>query len=283
MRTRHHTGKLVVGSQAALDFVPSVTDDGCVMQPNHRAAMLDVDVASHCAEIERCNQRGSRMLSIIDLMEAGTVTRDQAALAFAAIRGGASFMIGALPGGAGKTTVMGALLNFVPPDVQLVPAEHDAALAAGLSPGRERCCYVCHEIGAGPYYAYLWGAPLRHYFALPDAGHCLATNLHADTYEQARSQVCDQNRVPLEHWYRIQLLIFLAVTRTASRTVRRVASVWAGDGRSEHRPVVKLDATPLATPDAMACARQTIDRLVASGARRIDEVRALLVKPGTAP
>ncbi len=59
----------------------------------------------HCAEIERCNQRGGRMLSIAGLIEAGTVTRDLAAYSLAAIGTGASFMVGALPGGAGMTTV----------------------------------------------------------------------------------------------------------------------------------------------------------------------------------
>jgi hypothetical protein len=60
------------------------------------------------------------MLSIVDLIEAGTMSREVAAYSLAAIGAGASFMVGALPGGAGKTTVMGALLNFVPLGVPLV-------------------------------------------------------------------------------------------------------------------------------------------------------------------
>jgi hypothetical protein len=136
-------------------------------------------------EIDRCNQRGGRMLSIVDLLEAGTMTRDQAAYSLAAISRGASFMVGALPGGAGKTTVMGALLNLVPKDVELVPADSEEAIEVGLRDQTRRCCYICHEIGDGPYYAYLWGSPLRRYFDLPSTGHMLATNLHADTFDQA--------------------------------------------------------------------------------------------------
>ena len=78
-------------------------------------------------------------------------------------------MVGALPGGAGKTTVMGALLNFVPLGVHLVPADSEQTIAQALREGT-RHCYICHEIGAGSYYAYLWGDPLRRYFDLPDAG-----------------------------------------------------------------------------------------------------------------
>lgn len=59
------------------------------------------------------------MLCVVDLIKAETVTPDLATLLLAAVGGGASFMIGAVPGGAGKTTVMGALLNFGPPDVSL--------------------------------------------------------------------------------------------------------------------------------------------------------------------
>ena len=88
---------------------------------------MPVDIGQHCAEIERCNQRGGRMLSIVDLIEAGTFSRDLAAYSLAAIGDGASFMVGALPGGAGKTTAMGALLNFVPRDVSLVAADGEAA------------------------------------------------------------------------------------------------------------------------------------------------------------
>ena len=83
---------------------------------------MSSDTVQHCAEIERCNQRDGRMLSIVDLIEADTVTRDLAAYSLAAIGSGASFMVGALPGGAGKTTVMGALLNFVPQVTPLTAA-----------------------------------------------------------------------------------------------------------------------------------------------------------------
>ena len=91
---------------------------------------------AHCRQIDRCNQRGGRMLSIVDLIEAGTFPRDLAACCLAVIGGGGSFMVGALPGGAGKTTVMGALLNFVPSDVVLVPADGLDAIEQALAAPR---------------------------------------------------------------------------------------------------------------------------------------------------
>jgi hypothetical protein len=238
---------------------------------------------NHCDEIERCNQRGGRMLSIVDLIEAGTFSRELAAYALAAIGKGASFMVGALPGGAGKTTVMGALLNFVPHDVELLPADSPDAIRDGLAHRGARRCYICHEIGAGPYYAYLWGADLRAYFELASANHILATNLHADLFSQARDQVCRTNGVSDAAFRRMNLIFFLSVRRAGFGVTRRIATVWESDGASAHTQVFDaqaggaLGASRLVSAKEIAAARRTIDRLVESGARTIRDVRAAIV------
>jgi hypothetical protein len=239
-------------------------------------------VDRHCAEIERCNQRGGRMLSIADLLDAGTVTPDLAAYLLAAIRGGASFMVGALPGGAGKTTVMGALLNFVPDGVELRPADGPDSIAEGLRRPSPRRCYICHEIGPGDYYAYLWGGVLRSYFELARAGHLLATNLHADTFEQARDQVCRGNGVPEDDFRRMHLCLFLEA-RGGWRGKREIVAAWESDGASGHRIVYdrgRLDAQAarLADGGRLREARRTLDALRAAGARTIEEVRAVLTR-----
>jgi hypothetical protein len=256
---------------------------------------MNDDIRQHCAQIAHCNQRGGRMLSVVDLLKAGTVTPDLAAYALAAIGGGASFLVGALPGGAGKTTVMGALLNFVPPDVPLLPADGGAAITAGRAAPAPRRCYICHEIGAGPYYAYLWGQDLRDYFDLPTAGHMLATNLHADTFPQARDQICRDNAVAAPALRRMNLMFFLEVARAAAGVGgarRRIVTAWESDGTAAHRQVYDADGrrraagaaesaglagSALVPPAAQAQARQTIDRLVVSGARTIEQVRAAVV------
>ena len=122
---------------------------------------MNEEIARHCEELNRCNQRGGRMLSIFDLLEAETLDLDLAAYLMARISRGASFMVGAVPGGAGKTTVMCALLNFVPADVQLAAATPEAVQRAANREMSRRTCFVCHEIGSGSYYAYLWSDALR--------------------------------------------------------------------------------------------------------------------------
>ncbi len=245
--------------------------------------MID-EIRSHCAEINRCNQRGGRMLSVVDLIDADTITPELAAYSLAAIGGGASFLVGALPGGAGKTTVMGALLNFVPRSIRLAPADGMATIErarAQTQPG----CYICHEISNAAYYAYLWGASLRAYFGLADAGHMLATNLHADTYEQARDQICADNGVSETALWNVKLMFFLSVGGGWRRPRRRIERVWESDGQGDHRLVfdadsssTAIDSTRLVSPDDVERARRTIDQLVADGVHTIEETRAMILR-----
>jgi len=248
---------------------------------------MAADIQAHCTQINRCNQRGGRMLSVVDLIEGGTLTRDMAAFSLAAIGSGASFMVGALPGGAGKTTVMGALLNFVPTEVQLVPADGIEAIDRGLREPSPRCCFICHEIGAGPYYAYLWGASLRRYFELPAADHMIATNLHADTYEQAHEQVCGENEVPVRGFRRMNVMYFLAVDTRGWNGQRRITAVWESDGETEHRQVFGSEpgrlsrASTIVSADGFDAASQTINMIMAAGGRTIEQVRTVLMEGKT--
>ena len=224
------------------------------------------------------------MLSIVDLIEADTITVELAAYALAAIGNGASFLTGALPGDAGKTTVMGALLNFVPAAVVLEAADGMPAIQRGMQQTK-RQCYICHEIGRGPYYAYLWGGDLRAYFGLLDAGHMLATNLHADSYDQARRQICQENGVPIAQLRKMNVMFFIEMGRAGGRTARHIAEVWESDGQIDHRCIFSphgsmLSRSQLVDEGSQAAARTAIEQLVGSGARSIDQVRRLVVGGG---
>jgi len=241
---------------------------------------IKAEVADHCREIDRCNQRGGRMLSILDLLDAGTLDAETAALALALIRSGGSFLVGAVPGGAGKTTVMGALLNFVPPEIRIEPADSLPRIRAGLARSEPRC-YICHEIGPGPYYAYLWDDALRAYFELPEAGHMLASNLHADTFDQAKNQICGHNHVPEAAFNKLRLLLFLEIL-SGFHPKRCVSELWSGDGRHGqarvyNRGTWELPPEEWVDPKAYAQAREILGKLVHSGARTIEQVRAFLL------
>lgn len=191
-------------------------------------------IAKHYNELNRCNQRGERMLSVFDLLAAKTLDLDLAAYFMARISKGASFMVGSVPGGAGKTTVMCALLNFVPVDVPLIAATPETVYEAANADASPRACYVCHEIGSGYYFAYLWADELRAYCSLSEHGHILATNLHADNLEQAKNQICNTNGVPDKHFNKFELLIFLRIKNSHLKTSRWIEEVYSSDGSSGH-------------------------------------------------
>ena len=220
------------------------------------------------------------MLSIVDLLEAGSLDLDLAALLMARVTRGASFMVGARPGGAGKTTVMCALLNLIPRDVPIVAATAQAVRAAGPA----RRCYVCHEIGAGPYFAYLWGEDLRAYCALSTQGHILATNLHADDLDESRAQVCDENGVPVPHFNAFDLLVYVRASGKWHAGRRWIDMVYASDGAARHVPVfdAQRGLRPEAVPGGVDTAwlgrcRAFIEECRDAGVRTIEAVRARVV------
>lgn len=215
----------------------------------------DECITRHCDEIDRCNQRGGRMLTLPDLLNAGTVDLPMAGYLLAAVSAGQSFLVGCVPGGGGKTTVMGALLNVTPADIRLRAADSMAALQEGLQHPAPRRCFICHEIGAGRYYSYLWDAEARAFFQLTRAGHIVATNLHADTLEQAQTQLCAENGVGGQDFERVGLKLFLHVGAGWSERHRRLTAVHESAPRQGHRLLFRWD-------------RQT-DRFVREGPSRL--------------
>jgi len=243
-------------------------------------------IARHCNELNRCNQRGGRMLSVFDLLAAKTLDLDLAVYLMARISKGASFMVGSVPGGAGKTTVMCALLNFVPVDVPLIAATPEAVYEAANADASPRACYVCHEIGSGYYFAYLWADELRAYCGLSDLEHILATNLHADNLQQAKNQVCNTNGVPSKHFNKFELLIFLRIENHYPKTKRWIEEVYSGNGSSEHELIFHandkktLDENTkyyLADPEYVASCRDFLVK-IPPNVRTIEDTRRHVIE-----
>ena len=225
------------------------------------------------------------MLSVFDLLDAKTLDLDLAAYLMARISRGSSFMVGSVPGGAGKTTVMCALLNFVPVGIPLIAATPEAVYKVSKAATSPRACYICHEIGSGPYFAYLWSDALRVYCGLSENGHMLATNLHADDLEEARDQVCGDNSVQQELFNRFGLLIFLSIEGTYLKSHRRIEKVYSSDGLSEHVLVFdagnnKIEAKVnnyMAEPGYVSACRDFLKKM-APKTRTIEQTRQQVVE-----
>ena len=240
--------------------------------------MKDERIARHCAELQRCNQRGGRMLSVFDLLHAGTLELDLAAYLMARLTQGASFFVGAQPGGAGKTTVMCALLNLISHDCEIAAASGPVLRAAPKGASEKRHCYICHEIGSGPYFAYLWGEDLRAYCALARRGHLLAANLHADSLDEAYEQICGDNAVPESDFNALNLALFLRVRRSSSGTRRWIERAYESDGVSPHRLVFDKKEGLIGGPRPQEPERRFLLDTLNAGIHTIEDARSAVVQ-----
>jgi len=248
---------------------------------------MDVEEHNH-KQIERLNQRGGRTLSIVDLIEAGTISVEMAACAMRAMAEGASLLTGARPGGAGKTTLMAAILNFLPPDVPIVTVDRPGVVAEALGgPSDRPACYLVHEIGAGQWYGYLWGRHVAGFLSLIAGGRRIASCLHADTLEELTGILCS---APLgagpASIGRVGLILFMQVGRGPRGTRRRVGAFHEADGRGGHRLLFQWDAQSdafrraalLRDPAGLGRYVEFVDRLVQDGETRAPAVRRKVIE-----
>jgi len=188
--------------------------------------MADFEDANR-ESIRSLNQRGGQMLSLIDLLDAGTLDPEMAAeMAYVAAAGG-SFLTAAGPGGTGKTTLMAAVLAFLAPGTEIVIIESPKSLErlSASTPDHAQCLVV-HEISPADIYGYLWGEDVARYFDLGmEPGRCIASNLHAETHPAAKDQLLGLGVSPRAFGW-ISCLAFMA----SRGGRRRVTALWTTDG-----------------------------------------------------
>jgi hypothetical protein len=236
---------------------------------------------SNLAQIEMLNQRGGRTLSIVDLIRAGTISVEAAAYVGHRVSQGASLLTAANPGGAGKTALLAALLGFLPEGLPIITVEgprHVAAAEQATAPA----CYLAHEIGAGHWYGYLWGASVARYLALARGPHTVASCLHADTLEEMRAALAAPPlEVAPETLLGIDFLLFMHVDREARGYRRRVDAIsesQAGEHRSIFRWNRERDAyEALVAMDGEAAAvARVLAEMAEAGVVEYGKVRARL-------
>lgn len=173
------------------------------------------------AVIERLNQRGGRMLSAADLVEAGTINTETAGFLARLMERNPSFVSCAGPGGAGKTALMGALLALLPENVSIIPH--------GESPDvPENSCVAAHEINSTPFYGYIRGEDAGRFLHLASRKRNISvcTTAHADSPSEL------EELLSREHGIRagiLQSLDFLAFINFFGG-VRKLASLYQPDG-----------------------------------------------------
>ncbi|HEY3284481.1 MAG TPA: hypothetical protein VGN26_19600 [Armatimonadota bacterium] len=250
-----------------------------------------MDQTRNLREIEGLNQRGGRILTVVDLIEAGTLSPELAAYLLCAISGGASFLTASLPGNAGKTTVLANLLTFLPGDSVVRTVASPADLEETPNPpSAGRVCWLLHEIGDASIYSYLWGRDAVRFLGLPGAGQTVASCLHADTLPQMRDALLGRLGLPEGAFSRLGLLVFIHYRETPLGAVRRVSAVYESRGEEEHRLVFEWDPgldqhlrrgeslLPGCRPERLAWGAQVIEGALGRNLRQIDQVRDLVVR-----
>lgn len=189
-------------------------------------------------EVERLSQRG-RTLSIVDLIAANTLDVYMAAYSLYAIANGASFLTAARPGNAGKTTLMACLLTFLPPGVKIVTTSNPSVVTEAHrlmnSESSDKLCFLCHEIGSGHWYGYLWGRYVGQFLHLMNDGCRIASCIHADTLPEMRDILVSRKLgASEEDFARLDLILFMKLERGLMSYKRRVSTFYESDGEGKH-------------------------------------------------
>lgn len=164
--------------------------------------------------------------SLIWLIERGTIETQAAAFLSLAVEGRATLLIVAEPHEAGKTTLLTALLDFLPSDSRRIYLRGWYERFAFLDMIPPDTGYIlCNEISAH-LPAYLWGRGVRRIFDACSAGYPLATTMHAssgaDALRQLNSYPLD---VPAEQLGAIDLIVTIRVGYVSNRLLRRVTRI----------------------------------------------------------
>lgn len=162
-------------------------------------------------------------LSIADLIAAGNFDARTAALLWLLIEARASIVVAADPPGAGKTTTLTALGDFLPPDtgrIYLRGWNETFAFVGNADPARSYI--LCNEISAH-LPVYLWGRKVQQLFAARAAGFPFGATMHADTADEVIAILASYPlHVPLPAIAGLDLVMTLAVEYAARRPRRRL-------------------------------------------------------------
>jgi hypothetical protein len=199
--------------------------------------------------------------TVIDLLRAGVLTPEVAALLWHALGRRRSIVVAAGPRGVGKTTLLTALLDCLP----------SATRRLYLRGGHETFAFLddptvvpadsillVNEISAH-LPAYLWGPGVRRLFQSTRRGFVFAATAHAATIEELIGQLAGYPlRVPLSELAAINVAVFLA-TSGGPDARWQVGEVWATAEETRRGLIVSPlaaggELTDAATAEAPAAA-----------------------------
>ncbi len=161
-------------------------------------------------------------MSIVEIMQAGTLPPRLAAAFWLGLEHGASFVFAADPPGAGKTTILTALLALAPPDMVAYFTRGWGETFELPPPSDKHPTYIMVNEMSDHLPVYSWGPYVVRTFELLGEGYSLCTTLHADSIEGVLEQLEEDNGVPREHLARLTFVVPLAIGHREGQSLRRV-------------------------------------------------------------
>jgi hypothetical protein len=180
---------------------------------------------------------------------------------------------------------MCACLNLIPVDM-VIRVMDRATQTPVEKENSSKVCYLAHEIGAGSYYAYVWGKQAMSFFELQTDGHMIASNMHADTLGQMHTILFEYNQIPRELVDAVTLKLFLRMRRTSGGVVHRwISHVYENDGKEdrliwvgkEDGSFVRVFDSRFAEPSTEKMWRQFITSCQKRKIKKIEDIRRILI------
>lgn len=182
-------------------------------------------------------------LSIAEIIAAGTMTPRVAALLWLAVERGGSIVLAADPPGAGKTTILTALLAFAKPDASVYFTRgwgETFRLPPPPKEGEPPTYVLVNEI-SDHLPVYSWGPYVLRAFELMADGYSMASTMHADDVASVLEQLMEECDVPARLVGHLAFVVPLHIGVRDGRRIRRVSEVAVleplGPGFDQHTVV----------------------------------------------
>jgi hypothetical protein len=165
-------------------------------------------------------------LSITQIMRAGTFPPRIGAILWLVMEHGRSIILAAEPPGAGKTTILTAMLAFAKPEasVYFTQGWGETFRLPPIAPDDLPIYLLINEM-SDHLPVYSWGPYVQETFALAGKGYSFASTMHSETVEGVLEQLTDECDVPEAHLGRLAFVVPMYVGAHNGSRVRRVSEV----------------------------------------------------------
>lgn len=167
--------------------------------------------------------RGDGRLTLLDLVRNGTLDLRTAALLWLLVEAKSSIIVAAAPQLAGKTTLLTALIDFMPPWYERVYTrgrEEDFSFLRETEPSSS---YILVPELSDHTPAYLWGDKVRVVFDALARGYSVGATMHADTPDDVIDMLGGAPvHLPVGLLHHVGVVVNLRISYGARDMLRRV-------------------------------------------------------------